>query len=514
MEHIRKTKKKLGVGARGIVYEGYDEERGRFVAIKEIPFYDGGHSCCESPHSSHSSLSSSHSSSHGNNHKNHSFSHAESEEDPILAEERRAIVREISLMERFEHPNLVTYYGARRSTVGVQIIMEYVNGGSLDALIRRHGCLRESVVRSYTRDILEGLAYLHDTARVCHRDVKPGNVLITADGRCKLTDFGVSKLLDDNGTMRTTVGTPWYMAPEVINGTIEEEEVEEGEEVEEIEDDIHTSNHHMNNNNNNNNNNSLQTPRRRKGKKRSYTTAADIWSLGVTVFEMISGRKPFGHEMKAPAAVLFAIVSTTNGTPPRLPETCEASPSLRGFLDLCFVRDARRRPTARELLAHPWFLESKSPSTVASPKKTSIANTNTNTNNNNNNSNNNNNTTTTTRRESSSSSRRRIDAASLRPKQPQQQQQLQLSSLSMLDTADLFNDGMEPRRVSITPLSQRCVRPAQLSSEIMNAVASAKMSFSSARDSQGGFWSSDGHYVDLIDTSPLTALPLQRRETK
>ncbi|KAH9599427.1 Protein kinase domain [Trypanosoma melophagium] len=495
MEHIRKTKKKLGIGARGIVYEGYDEERGRFVAVKEIPFFDGGNSCCgSSPCSSHSSSNSSSYNKHGNNINNHhdnGFDHAAViEEDPVLVEERRAIVREISLMERFEHPNLVAYYGARRSAVGVQIIMEYVNGGSLDALIRRHGSLRESVVRSYTRDILEGLAYLHDTARVCHRDVKPANVLITADGRCKLTDFGVSKLLDDNGTMRTTVGTPWYMAPEVINGTVETEEEIETEEEEEEKIDMHACDPHSH----------RHTPTKQKRIKRSYTTAADIWSLGVTVFEMISGRKPFGQEMKSPAAVLF-VIAAADRAPPRLPDNCDASLSLRCFLDLCFVRDARLRPSARELLSHQWFTESHSPSTMASPKKTSIVA-----------SNNNN----TTRRGSSSanSSSRIIDAGAPRQKQQQQIQPPLLSSLSMLDTVDLINGVMEPRRGPITPLSQRCVQPTQLSSEMISAIVPGKMSFSSASDTQGGFWSSDGHYVDLIVTSPLTAPPVQKRESK
>ncbi|KEG11297.1 putative protein kinase [Trypanosoma grayi] len=454
MEHIRKTNKKLGVGARGVVYEGYDEERGRFVAVKEIPFFDGGGG------------------GGGAGTGNSPAEGGEEEEDPAFVEERRAIVREISLMERFEHPNLVAYYGARRSAVGVQIIMELVNGGSLDALIRRHGCLRESVVRSYTHDVLEGLAYLHETARVCHRDVKPANVLITADGRCKLTDFGVSKLLDDNGTMRTTVGTPWYMAPEVVNGSIDDD-VEDNEEV--------GCSGGGGGSGGVSSNGDGRLSRGGGGgggssNRGSYTTAADIWSLGVTVFEMISGKKPFGGEMKNPTAVLFAIASA-NATPPRLPDSCEATPSLRAFLDLCFVRDARLRPRARELLSHQWFFDVPTPTSRAASKAAP-------------------------RR--SGGTNGVCDGLPLGP-----MQRLLRPSLSMLDTADLISNDVHSPMKELTPMSQERLSLRRLSSE--SGGASLPREAGGGREMQGGFWSSDGHYVDLVVAPPLASPTAKRR---
>ncbi|PWV16957.1 putative protein kinase [Trypanosoma cruzi] len=447
MEHIRKTNKKLGVGARGVVYEGYDEERGRFVAVKEIPFFDdggvgtgGGDDAAE-------------------------------EEDPTVVEERRAIVREITLMERFEHPNLVVYYGARRSAVGVQIIMELINGGSLDAIIRRQGSLRESVVRSYTHDILEGLAYLHDTARVCHRDVKPANVLITVDGRCKLTDFGVSKLLDDNVSMRTTVGTPWYMAPEVVNGNADED-------VEGVEDTKRYDG---------------EGSCKKRVHKNSYTTAADIWSLGVTVFEMISGRKPFGGEMKNPAAVLFAIASS-DGTPPRLPENCEASVSLRAFLDLCFVRDARLRPKARELLSHQWFMETSGQTCHGLLGNNMRKNSSSCSNNNNNN------------------NCSKVPGVVMPP--PGSNQTSLPAPLNMLDTADIMDTEslLSPKKCS--PKSQRSETKRRIPGEIGPTFASRVLDPSAVRDKNrdGGFFSSDGHYVDLPISLPLVLSPLRKKE--
>ncbi|EKF31081.1 protein kinase, putative [Trypanosoma cruzi marinkellei] len=443
MEHIRKTNKKLGVGARGVVYEGYDEERGRFVAVKEIPFFDDGGVGTGGGDDA-------------------------AEEDPAFVEERRAIVREITLMERFEHPNLVVYYGARRSAVGVQIIMELINGGSLDAIIRRQGSLRESVVRSYTHDILEGLAYLHDTARVCHRDVKPANVLITVDGRCKLTDFGVSKLLDDNVSMRTTVGTPWYMAPEVVNGN-DDEDVEGTEDTKRYDG---------------------EGSCKKKVHKSSYTTAADIWSLGVTVFEMISGRKPFGGEMKNPAAVLFAIASS-DGTPPRLPENCEASGSLRAFLDLCFVRDARLRPKARELLSHEWFTET-SGQTYHGLLGNNFRRNSSSSNNNNNCS--------------------RMPGVVMPP--PGSNQASLPAPLNMLDTADIMDTESRLSSKQCSPKAQRSEAKRRASEEVGLAFAPRALDPSAVREKnrEGGFFSSDGHYVDLPLALPLAPSPLRRKE--
>ncbi|RHW73787.1 protein kinase [Trypanosoma brucei equiperdum] len=420
MENIRRTNRKLGVGARGVVYEGYDEEKGCFVAVKEIPLYDGGVVAPEGGDGGD----------------------AFPQEPPVISDDMRAILQEIHLMERVQHPNLVTYYGARRSAVGVEIIMEYVNGGSLDGIIRRQGSLRENVVRSYARDLLEGLAYLHDTARICHRDIKPANVLITADGRCKLTDFGVSKLIDDTVGMHTTVGTPWYMAPEVVdsdrnvpNNTDDSPDAGGGD-----------FDYRSNNDN--------------KGGS-SYTTAADVWSLGVTVYEMISGRKPFGGNMKNPAAVLFAIVSNNSGSP-RLPVNCEGSPLLQDFLDLCFVRDPALRPSARELLSHRWLVDIPSPNKMKRAKGSlSLSGAN-----------------------ACSNSRSGSGPGSL-----ERQSGTADPKFGMMDMADLFSYVTELEGLS-QPMSP-LVTKSKKRRENSNGVADR------GKDIQGGFFASDGHFVDL-----------------
>ncbi|KAG5502933.1 hypothetical protein JKF63_04706 [Porcisia hertigi] len=376
MEAVVKLNRKLGVGSRGVVYEGFDRATGHFVAIKELSYMRPS---------------------------------TPDEEDTELA----SILSELACMRDAQHPNLVKYYGARWSAVGIQIIMEHVSGGSLDYVLTRCGPLREHIARAYTRDVLEALHYLHKTMHVCHRDVKPANILITSDGRCKLADFGVAKhvvtvetptcsaesqedkrgvkesttLRHSNGErqcyLQTAVGTPWYMAPEVINGGVDDDD-DDGESV-----DPEDARAVMDSGSANNDSlgegwmdsgvahappkpsaspqplysssPSYYNPLKKILKKgrlgaRSvgYTTSADIWSVGVTVYEMITGTKPFGADLCNPSAVLFRIANCA-ASPPQLPASVHVSAELHNFLDLCFVYDKDLRATAEELLSHPWL---------------------------------------------------------------------------------------------------------------------------------------------------------------
>ncbi|EPY31075.1 mitogen-activated protein kinase kinase kinase 2 [Strigomonas culicis] len=305
LESIRRLHKKLGIGARGVVYLGFDDDTGAFVAIKEISFVEPTR-----------------------------LSEDEAMHGQPSVDEPAQVLRELRVMQQIHHERLVAYLGARRSVAGVEILMEYVGGGSLERLLRHAGPLREAVARRYVRDMLEGLCYLHDTVRVCHRDIKPGNILLTPDGRCKLTDFGASAMLAGTDSfMQTTVGTPWYMAPEVIHSgsggsPLSDSSAAEGD--------------------------GRQSTRSPSCRSRGYTTRADIWSLGVTLFEMLTGEKPFGGQLRNTAAVMFAIVEGA-ATPPALPPSSAASADLQGFLRLCLTYDRRQRPTAAELLRHAWL---------------------------------------------------------------------------------------------------------------------------------------------------------------
>lgn len=231
-------------------------------------------------------------------------------------------------MQHLQHPNIVQYMGCQRSGNTLDVFQEFVTGGSLSRLLANFGSFPEPLVQVYTRQICEGLIYLHDH-KIVHRDIKSANCLVTGEGIVKLADFGCSKTIETVMSFgqgcATLCGTPQfgsdppfrfqtlpsfpplfshfsYMAPEVIR------------------------------------------------QQKNVGRRSDIWSLGCTVIEMLSGRPPYS-EIKNATACIFKIASS-NEIPP-IPKF--ASPECHDFLKRCFVRDPLKRATARELLAHPFM---------------------------------------------------------------------------------------------------------------------------------------------------------------
>ncbi|XP_076903553.1 mitogen-activated protein kinase kinase kinase 1-like [Bidens hawaiensis] len=205
--------------------------------------------------------------------------------------------QEIALLSQFEHENIVRYYGTYKDELKLYIFLELVTKGSLLSLYQRYHLL-DSQVSSYTRQILRGLKYLHDRD-IVHRDVKCANILVDANGSVKLADFGLAKATKFND-VKSCKGTAFWMAPEVVN-------------------------------------------LRNKG----YGLAADIWSLGCTVLEMLTRSIPY-YPMECMAA-LFRIGS---GRPPPIPDNL--STEARNFILQCFRVNPRDRPTAGQLLDHPF----------------------------------------------------------------------------------------------------------------------------------------------------------------
>uniref|UniRef100_A0A3Q4I189 Mitogen-activated protein kinase kinase kinase 22 n=1 Tax=Neolamprologus brichardi TaxID=32507 RepID=A0A3Q4I189_NEOBR len=256
--------KLLGRGAFGEVYLCYDADTGRELAAKQVPF------------------------------------------DPDCQEtskEVNALECEIQLLKNLRHERIVQYYGCLRDLDQrkLTIFVEFMPGGSIKDQLKAYGALTEKVTKRYTRQILQGVSYLHSNM-IVHRDIKGANILRDSSGNVKLGDFGASKRIQTicmSGTgIKSVTGTPYWMSPEVING--------EG-----------------------------------------YGRKADVWSVACTVVEMLTQKPPWA-EYEAMAAI-FKIA--TQPTKPTLPEG--VSDACRDFLRQVFVEE-KWRPTADFLLSHPF----------------------------------------------------------------------------------------------------------------------------------------------------------------
>ncbi|PNW70648.1 hypothetical protein CHLRE_17g728700v5 [Chlamydomonas reinhardtii] len=215
-----------------------------------------------------------------------------------------ALEHEMSLYKKLKHKHVVGYIDARfdTKTSAFYIFLEYVPGGSITSMLNRFGRFSEDLVRNYTRQLLMGLEYLHG-CKIVHRDLKGGNALVSRDGIVKLADFGASKAYRDHtitDCMKSVRGSVFWMAPEVIRGT-------------------------------------------------GYGRRADIWSLGCTVIEMLTGAHPWPH-LDNQWTAMFTIAKTEEG-PPRPKGIGEEA---KRFLDKCLQFDPAKRPTAAELLQDPF----------------------------------------------------------------------------------------------------------------------------------------------------------------
>jgi mitogen-activated protein kinase kinase kinase len=217
-----------------------------------------------------------------------------------------ALKREIGLLREMQHPNIVQYLGSSSDEEHLNIFLEYVPGGSVAALLNQYGPLQEPLIRNFVRQILTGLAYLHDRD-IIHRDIKGANVLVDNKGGIKISDFGISKrveastILTGNANHRPSLqGSVFWMAPEVVKQT-------------------------------------------------SYTRKADIWSLGCLVVEMFTGSHPYPDCSQLQA--IFKIGNT--GSSPTIPE--KTSDEAKDFLKRTFDHDHLKRPSADELLTHAFL---------------------------------------------------------------------------------------------------------------------------------------------------------------
>jgi len=223
----------------------------------------------------------------------------------------QALMQEISILGSLKHENIVQYLGSVVTGYTFNIFLEYVAGGSIASIIDRFGPIKENLTRLYTKQILAGLDYIH-RRQIVHCDIKGANILIDNKGVIKLTDFGASKSLESvtaHKGFNSLRGTVYWMAPEVI-------------------------------------------------RQSGYGRKADIWSLGCTVIEMITGKPPWINLYTETASALFNIAMSNN--PPPLPANISATTT--DFILQCMRRDPAHRPNTRHLLYHSFICSSPLPS--------------------------------------------------------------------------------------------------------------------------------------------------------
>lgn len=216
---------------------------------------------------------------------------------------KELIINEILVMKDSQHDNIVNFLDSYlRGNNDLLVIMEYMEGGSLTEVIENNECkLNERQIATICHETLKGLQFLHKK-HIIHRDIKSDNVLLDAKGNVKITDFGFcAKLTDQRSKRATMVGTPYWMAPEVV-------------------------------------------------KQKEYDEKVDVWSLGIMTIEMIEGEPPYLNEEPLKALYLIA----TNGTP-KLKKPEILSNSIKKFLSICLCVDVRYRASTDELLEHPFI---------------------------------------------------------------------------------------------------------------------------------------------------------------
>ncbi|KAI0434150.1 hypothetical protein F5Y09DRAFT_357505 [Xylaria sp. FL1042] len=247
---------KIGQGASGGVYTGHERGSNRLVAIKQMNL----------------------------------------EQQP----KKDLIINEILVMKDSIHPNIVNFIDSYLCGGELWVIMEYMEGGSLTDVVT-FNIMTEGQIASVCRETLKGLQHLHSKG-VIHRDIKSDNILLSLEGSIKLTDFGFCAQINEAHNKRTTmVGTPYWMAPEVVT-------------------------------------------------RKEYGRKVDIWSLGIMAIEMIEGEPPYLTE--SPLRALWLIA--TNGTP-KIKDEHNLSAVFRDFLYFALKVDPEKRASAHDLLRHDFM---------------------------------------------------------------------------------------------------------------------------------------------------------------
>lgn len=243
----------------------------------------------------------------------------------VSAKTRKSLAAELAALTRCESPFVVKFYGVCLSQLTISLFMEYMDLGSLERILKLHGPIPERILAVLARSVLRGLIYLHQELNTIHRDLKPGNILLSTKGDIKLCDFGESVELV-NSMAKSLVGTTGYMAPERVCG------------------------HH-------------------------YSVKSDIWSLGLTLVELATGVYPYSlpeaarldikpapsqdRDNVASNPSVVELWETINAEAPPKLSRAQFSPEFGHFVEWMLSKDPRERPSPYELMNHSFVADSE-----------------------------------------------------------------------------------------------------------------------------------------------------------
>eukprot|EP01116_Phalansterium_solitarium_P015771 TRINITY_DN3515_c0_g1_i2.p1 TRINITY_DN3515_c0_g1~~TRINITY_DN3515_c0_g1_i2.p1 ORF type:complete len:391 (+),score=58.70 TRINITY_DN3515_c0_g1_i2:144-1316(+) len=241
---------------------------------------------------------------------------------PLVLEEnfRKQMLLELKMLHTTQSPYIVSFFDAFYDEGSVYMAMEYLPGGSLQGVLERAHVVPESPLAIIASPVLQGLSYLHKQLHVIHRDIKPGNLLLSRTGHVKIADFGVSGQLDNTVAQAVSyIGTVTYMSPERISA-------------------------------------------------QSYTYDSDIWSFGLSVFEAALGRFPYhgerastGERIQAPAGQVdvqfWELVEAIVQKPAPVLNPSQFSAPPCDFVQCCLQKDPIDRKRADQLLQHAWMTQ-------------------------------------------------------------------------------------------------------------------------------------------------------------
>ncbi|KAL6060047.1 Serine/threonine-protein kinase pakC [Balamuthia mandrillaris] len=226
----------------------------------------------------------------------------------------KLLTNEISIMKTSKHENIVEYIDTYVIGDQIWVVMEYMGGGCLTEVLEQFDYCKmsEEQMAWVCSETLKSLQYIHSLHRI-HRDIKSDNILLSSKGDIKIADFGyAAQLTREKEKRNTVVGTPYWMAPELIRG-------------------------------------------------QQYGIKVDIWSLGIMLMEMAEGEPPYMDY--PPLRALFMI--TTKGIPP-LKKPKKWSEGMKDFLSKCLCTEAENRASTTELLQHPWLSKACGPKGMVS----------------------------------------------------------------------------------------------------------------------------------------------------